>query len=56
MLLFAARVGSTANRLVVPLEHYGASRRLLRDLIAQHAIHLEDAGLHLGLKDERDDA
>ncbi len=56
VLLLASRTGFTASRLVVPSELYGAVRRLLRDLIAQHAVRLADAGLHLGLKDEREDA
>jgi hypothetical protein len=55
-LLLAGRSGAQAVRLVVPGELYGAVRRLLRDLIADRTIRLADAGLHLGLKDERDDA
>jgi hypothetical protein len=54
-LLLASRNGRSAVRLVVPGRQFGAVRRLLRDLIGSHAIHLEDAGLHLGLKDERED-
>jgi hypothetical protein len=56
VLLLAARNGRTAVRLSVPGELFGAARRLLRDLIERHTLHLEDAGLHLGLKDEREDA
>jgi hypothetical protein len=55
-LLLASRRGGSAVRLSVPGERFGAVRRLLRDLIGRRAIHLEDAGLHLGLKDEREDA
>jgi len=54
-LLLARRNGRSAVRLAVPGRHFGAVRRLLRDLIGRHVIHLEDAGLHLGLKDERED-
>ena len=54
-LLFASRHGQTATRLVVPGPLFGAVRRLLRDLIGRHAIHLTDTGFHLGLRDARDD-
>ena len=55
VLLLASRNGRSAVRLAVPGSHFGAVRRLLRDLIGRRVIHLEDAGLHLGLKDERED-
>jgi len=55
VLLIASRNGRSAVGLVVPGSEFGAARRLLRDLIGRHVIHLEDAGLHLGLKDERED-
>jgi hypothetical protein len=55
-LLLASRNGRSAARLSVPGGQFGAVRRLLRDLIGRHVIRLDDAGLHLGLKDERDDA
>ncbi len=56
VLLIASRRGRTATRLAVPGHLLGAVRRLLRDLIGRHDINLADAGLHLGLRDERDDA
>ncbi len=56
VLLLVAEGGGTARSLVVPGRHYGAVRRLLRDLIAQHAIRLSGHGLDLGVKDEREDA
>ncbi len=56
ILLLATEGGGTARSLVVPGHHYGAVRRLLRDLIAQHAIRLSGHGLDLGVKDEREDA
>ena len=56
VLLLAARRGRTAARLAVPGHLLGAVRRLLRDLIGRHDIDLADTGLHLGLRDERDDA
>jgi len=56
VLLLAWRNGRTATRLSVPGHQFGAVRRLLRDLIGHHTIRLEDTGLHLGMRDERDDA
>ena len=56
VLLIASGFAAGASRLNVPIEHYGGARRVLRDLIATHAIHLEEAGLHLGTRDERDSA
>jgi hypothetical protein len=56
VLLLAAEGGGTARTLVVPGRHYGAARRLLRDLIAEHRIRLAGHGLDLGVKDEREDA
>jgi hypothetical protein len=40
----------------VPLEHYGAARRVLRDKIGEHAIHFSGTGLGLGVRDERSEA
>ena len=40
-LIVISRLRSLARRLAVPLEHYGAARRLLRDKIGEHEIHLE---------------
>lgn len=56
VLLIASRRGRTATRLAVPGHLLGQVRRLLRELIGQRAIDLADTGLHLGLRDERDDA
>lgn len=56
VLLLAARQGRTAARLAVPGPLLGAVRRILRDLIGRHDIDLTETGLHLGLRDERDDA
>lgn len=55
-LLVLSRVRDLARRLAVPLEHYGAARRLLRDKIGDHQIDVGGAGLHLGAHDARDDA
>lgn len=56
VLLLAAEGGGTARALLVPGQHYGAVRRLLRDLIGDHTIRLSGHGLDLGVKDEREDA
>jgi len=56
VLVLASRAGQSAARLVVPPHLFGAVRRMLRDLIARHAISLGETGLRLGLRDERDDA
>jgi hypothetical protein len=55
-LIVISRLRSLARRLAVPLEHYGAARRLLRDKIGEHAIHFTGTGLDLGEHDERDEA
>ncbi len=55
-LVIISRVKSLARVLPVPIEHYGAARRLLRDKIGEHAIHFTGTGLDLGGHDERDDA
>lgn len=55
-LIVISRLRQLARRLVVPLEHYGAARRLLRDKIGEHEIHFSGTGLDLGARDERDEA
>jgi hypothetical protein len=54
-LIVISRLRSLARRLAVPMEHYGAARRLLRDKIGEHEIHLSGTGLDLGGHDSRDD-
>ena len=51
-----SRRKSLARTLAVPSEHYGASRRLLRDKIGEHEIQFNRTGLDLGAHDERDEA
>jgi len=53
-LVLVSRVRSMARRLTVPGPLYGQVRRLLRDRIAAHEIHIGGAGLDLGSRDERD--
>jgi hypothetical protein len=55
-LVVISRLKNLARRLAVPIEHYGAARRLLRDKIGEHAIHFTGTGLDLGVRDERDEA
>jgi hypothetical protein len=55
-LIVISRLRNLARRLAVPLEHYGAARRVLRDKIGEHEIHFFGTGLDLGVHDERDEA
>jgi hypothetical protein len=54
-LIVISRLRNLARRLAVPVENYGAARRLLRDKIAKHDIHFTGTGLDLGDHDERDE-
>lgn len=54
-LVVISRLKNLARVLPVPLEHYGAARRVLRDKIHEHRIHFAGTGLDLGGHDERDD-
>jgi hypothetical protein len=54
-LIVISRLRNLARRLAVPIENYGAARRLLRDKIAKHDIHFTGTGLDLGDRDERDE-
>jgi hypothetical protein len=55
-LVVISRLKDLARRLIVPLEYYGAARRLLREKIGEHEIHFSGTGLNLGERDERDEA
>ena len=54
-LIVISRLRNLARRLTVPIENYGAARKLLRDKIARHDIHFSGTGLDLGERDERDE-
>ncbi len=54
-LVAIAKARQTAWRLAVPPEHYAEARRLLRDHVRSHDLHLDGVGLHLDGHDERDD-
>jgi len=43
-----------ARRLEVPSQLYGHARRLLRDKVQAHDIHIGGAGLDLGSRDDKD--
>ncbi len=53
-LVLISHVQSIARRLNVPGHLYGQARRLLRDRIQAHDIHMGGAGLDLGTRDDRD--
>jgi hypothetical protein len=54
-LILISRLRNLARRLTVPGDKYGAARRVLRDKIAERAIHFGGAALGLSEHDERDD-
>ena len=53
-LVVISHFKSIAKRLQVPGELYGQARRLLRDKIKAHDIHIGGAGLDLGSRDDQD--
>lgn len=54
-LVILSRLKNLARGLRVPVEHYAAARRLLRDKIGQRQIQLAGTGLDLGVHDDRED-
>lgn len=53
-LVLISHLKSMARHLQVPGHLYGQARRLLRDKIQAHDIHIGGAGLDLGSRDEKD--
>jgi hypothetical protein len=53
-LVLISHVQSIARTLKVPGQLYGQARRVLRDRIQTHDIHIGGAGLDLGARDDRD--
>ncbi len=53
-LVLISHVRSIARRLDVPGHLYGQARRLLRDRIKAHEMHMGGAGLDLGSREEQD--
>jgi len=54
VLILISHAGSLARRLEIPGHLYGEARRVLRDKIQAHDIHMGGSGLDLGSRDERD--
>ena len=46
-LVLISRLRNLARKLAVPVEHYAAARRLLREKIGEHEIHFTGTGLDL---------
>ena len=53
-LILISRLRRIARRLQVPGNLYGEARRVLRDKVKTHDIHMGGAGLDLGARDEED--
>ena len=53
-LVLVSHFRSIARRLVIPGPLYGQARRLLRDKVKAHDIHIGGTGLDLGSRDEQD--
>jgi len=53
-LVLVSRFRQIARKLSVPGTLYGQARRLLRDQVKAHAIHIGGTGLDLGIRDEAD--
>jgi len=53
-LVLISRVHHVAKRLEVPGHLYGQARRLLRDKVKAHDVHIGGAGLDLGSRDDAD--
>ena len=54
LLIVISHLKSIARHLHVPGHLYGQARRLLRDKVQTHDIHIGGAGLDLGSRDEKD--
>jgi hypothetical protein len=53
-LILISQFRNIARRLEVPGHLYGQARRVLRDRILEHKLHVGGAGLDLGSRDETD--
>ena len=53
-LILISHLRNIARRLEVPGPLYGQARRVLRDRIREHALHIGGIGLDLGSRDETD--
>jgi hypothetical protein len=53
-LLLISHIRNIAKKLQVPGHLYGQARKLLRDMVRSHDLHLAGSALGLGRGDERD--
>jgi hypothetical protein len=53
-LILVSHFRNIARRLVIPGPFYGQARRLLRDKVRAHDIHIGGTGLDLGSRDDQD--
>lgn len=53
-LILVSHYRNLARRLVIPGQLYGQARRLLRDRVKAHDIHIGGTGLDLGSREETD--
>jgi hypothetical protein len=53
-LVLVSHFRNVARRLVIPGPLYGEARRLLRDKVKAHAIHIGGTGLDLGSREDQD--
>ena len=54
VLILISQAGSIARRLEIPGHLYGQARRVLRDKIKAHDIHMGGSGLDLGSRPQDD--
>ena len=54
LLVLISHLKSIARHVQVPGHLYGQARRLLRDKVQAHDIHIHGTGLDLGIRDEKD--
>ncbi len=54
LLILVSHLKSIARHVQVPGHLYGQARRVLRDKVQAHDIHIGGAGLDLGTRDDRD--
>lgn len=53
-LILISRLRNIASRLEIPPQLYGQARRVLKDKIRDHDLHISGAGLDLGSRNEGD--
>ncbi|MND04810.1 hypothetical protein D3C83_252500 [compost metagenome] len=53
-MILISRLRNIARRLEVPPQLYGQARRVLKDKVRDHDLHIGGAGLDLGSRNESD--